>query len=63
MPSEKLKKAGVSDERFDRCVTRVRAEAKSSGKKVNPFAVCEASLQKKAGIRGSTPKTRNVRSA
>jgi len=55
MPSEKLRKAGVSTEKFDRCVSKVAAK---SGEKVNAFAVCESSLQKARGLR---PKRRSHR--
>ncbi|TLX89559.1 MAG: hypothetical protein E6K94_09755 [Thaumarchaeota archaeon] len=34
-------KKGVSTKKFDRCVTKVKSK---SGKKVNPYAVCNASM-------------------
>ena len=41
MPSKKLKAAGVSKAKFDRCVSKVKA--KGSG---NAYAICESSMQK-----------------
>lgn len=43
MPSEKLRKKGVTNEKFDRCVSHVKA--KSPG--ANAYAVCNSSLGKK----------------
>jgi len=57
MPSERLRKAGVSNKTFDSCVRKVRA--KGTG---NPFAICEASLQKSRGLRPRRKSRREVRS-
>jgi len=35
------KKKGLSTKKFDRCVSKVKSK---SGKKVNPYAVCNASM-------------------
>lgn len=40
MPSEKLRKKGVTNEKFDRCVEHVKS--KSPG--VNAYAVCNSKL-------------------
>ena len=37
-------KKGLNSKKFDRCVTEVR---RKSGKKVNPYAVCNASMSGK----------------
>ena len=34
-------KRGLDTKKFDRCVTKVK---RKSGKKVNPYAVCNASM-------------------
>ena len=47
MPSKKLREAGVSKATFDKCV----ADVKKAGSAREPFAVCEASLQRAAGVR------------
>ena len=41
-------KKGLDTKKFDRCVTKVK---RKSGKKVNPYAVCNASMSGKAGRR------------
>lgn len=38
------KKKGLDTEKFDRCVEKVE---KKSGEKVNPYAVCNASMSGK----------------
>jgi hypothetical protein len=35
------KKKGLNTKKFDRCVSEVKSK---SGKKVNPYAVCNASM-------------------
>jgi len=57
MPSEKLRKAGVSNQKFDSCVSQVKA--KGGG---NAFAICEASLQKSRGLRPKRKSRREIRS-
>jgi len=57
MPSERLRKAGVSRETFDSCVSQVKA--KGGG---NAFAICESSLQKSRGLRPRRKSRREVRS-
>ena len=37
-------KKGLNSKKFDRCVTEVK---RKSGKKVNPYAVCNASMSGK----------------
>ncbi len=37
-------KKGLNSKKFDRCVTKVK---RKSGKKVNPYAVCNASMSGK----------------
>ncbi|HEY9492232.1 MAG TPA: hypothetical protein VIP56_09620 [Nitrososphaeraceae archaeon] len=37
-------KKGLDTKKFDRCVTKVK---RKSGKKVNPYAVCNASMSGK----------------
>ena len=37
-------KKGLNTKKFDRCVTKVK---RKSGKKVNPYAVCNASMSGK----------------
>ena len=37
-------KKGLDSKKFDRCVTKVK---RNSGKKVNPYAVCNASMSSK----------------
>jgi len=37
-------KKGLNTKKFDRCVTKVKSK---SGKKVNPYAVCNASMSGK----------------
>jgi len=37
---------GLNTKKFDRCVTKVK---RKSGKKVNPYAVCNASMSAKLG--------------
>ncbi len=37
-------KKGLNSNKFDRCVTKVK---RTSGKKVNPYAVCNASMSGK----------------
>ena len=54
MPNPRLRKAGVTNEKFDRCVESV----KSPGK--NAFAICTASFNKKHGLR---PKNRRSTSS
>jgi len=54
MPSPRLKAKGVTDAKFDSCVSQV----KGSGK--NAFAICTASFNKKHGLR---PKTRRSASS
>jgi hypothetical protein len=44
MPSKKLKRQGVSNEKFDRCVSKVKAKGGA-----NPYAVCNTSLDKSKG--------------
>ena len=39
------KKKGLNTKKFDRCVSKVTSK---SGKKVNPYAVCNASMGGKA---------------
>ena len=39
-------KKGLNTKKFDRCVTKVK---RKSGKKVNPYAVCNASMSGKTG--------------
>ncbi len=58
MPSAKLKRAGVSNAKFDRCLTQVRAK---SGDKVNEFAVCESSMQRARGLRPKRKTRREIR--
>ena len=41
-------KKGLHTKKFDRCVTKVK---RKSGKKVNPYAVCNASMSGKTGRR------------
>ena len=38
-------KRGLDTKKFDRCVTKVK---RKSGKKVNPYAVCNASMSGKS---------------
>jgi len=57
MPSEKLRRAGVSSKTFDSCVRQVKA--KGTG---NPFAICESSLQKSRGLRPKRKSRREIRS-
>lgn len=38
-------KKGLNAKKFDRCVTKVK---RKSGKKVNPYAVCNASMSGKS---------------
>jgi hypothetical protein len=38
-------KKGADSNKFDRCVDKVKDK---SGKKVNPYAVCNASMSKKS---------------
>jgi hypothetical protein len=38
-------KKGLDTKKFDRCVTKVK---RKSGKKVNPYAVCNASMSGKS---------------
>jgi hypothetical protein len=38
-------KKGLNSKKFDRCVTKVK---RKSGKKVNPYAVCYASMSGKS---------------
>lgn len=52
MPSERLRKAGVTKEKFDSCVRQV----KGSGK--NAYAICTASFNKSRGLRPRTVKAR-----
>jgi len=40
-------KKGLNTKKFDRCVTKVKSMSKS-GKKVNPYAVCNASMSGKS---------------
>lgn len=47
MPSKKLKKAGVSKQKFDRCLAHVKGQ---KGVK-SAYAICEATLQKKYGVK------------
>lgn len=47
MPSKKLKSAGVSTAKFDRCVEHVKGQ---KGVK-SAFGICEASFQKSLGLR------------
>lgn len=42
------KKKGLSTKKFDRCVSKVRSK---SGKKANPYAVCNASMGGKSKSR------------
>jgi hypothetical protein len=35
------KKKGLNTKKFDRCVSKVKSK---SGKKINPYAVCNASM-------------------
>jgi hypothetical protein len=44
------KKKGLSTKKFDRCVTKVKSR---SGKKANPYAVCNASMGGKTKHRKS----------
>jgi hypothetical protein len=37
-------KKGLKTKKFDRCVTKVKSK---SGKKVNPYAICNASISGK----------------
>jgi hypothetical protein len=37
-------KKGLNTKKFDRCVTKVKSK---SGKKVNPYAICNASMSAK----------------
>ena len=41
-------KKGLNSKKFDRCVTKVK---RKSGKKVNPYAVCNASMSGKTRLR------------
>jgi len=41
MPSKKQAKAGVTKQKFDSCISKVKA--KGSG---NPYAICNASFNK-----------------
>ncbi len=43
MPSEKLRKKGVTNEKFDSCVSKV----KKNSPNVNAYAVCNSKLGKK----------------
>lgn len=38
-------KKGLNSKKFDRCVTKVK---RKSGKKVNPYAVCNSSMSGKS---------------
>lgn len=41
-------KKGLDVKKFDRCVTKVK---RKSGKKVNPYAVCNASMSGKSKLK------------
>ena len=47
-------KKGLNTQKFDRCVSKVKAK---SGKKANPYAVCNATMSGKTKGRSKTKKT------
>lgn len=54
MPDKALRKAGVTKEKFDRCLTDVH----ESSPGVNEYAVCTSSMKKKRGITMERDKRR-----
>jgi hypothetical protein len=53
-------KKGLSTEKFDRCVSKVKSR---SGKKTNPYAVCNATMSGQTKGKGkSKSKTRTRKS-
>jgi len=57
MPSEKLRKKGISSDKFDSCARQVSGQ-KGVG---SAHAICEASFQRSVGLRPK--KSRNPRSS
>ena len=51
------KKKGLNTKKFDRCVSKVKAK---SGKKVNPYAVCNASMGGKTKHRSKVVYQKNL---
>ena len=47
-------KKGLNTQKFDRCVSKVKVK---SGKKANPYAVCNATMSGKTKGRSNTKKT------
>lgn len=59
MPSERLARAGLSKERFDRRVEGI----KRSGSSVNPYAVATAAFNREYGLKAKRKtKKREMRS-
>ncbi len=52
MPSPRLVKAGLSKDKFDRCVTKVRGTGK------NGYAICTASFNKHYGFKPRQTKSK-----
>ena len=53
MPSKALAKAGLSKEKYDRCVDKV----KSSGSGKNAYAICTAGFNRKFFGRKKKPRS------
>ncbi len=51
-------KKGLSTEKFDRCISKVKNR---SGKKANPYAVCNAAMSGQSKGKGRTRKSNTKR--